>query len=43
MPNSDTIPARAQLIEQIQRANRVAGPWVVIQFLALIALALGID
>ena len=43
MASSDTIPARAQLIEQIQRANRVAGPWVVIQFLALIALAWGID
>ncbi len=43
MPNSDTIPVRAQLIEQIQRANRVAGPWVVIQLFALIALALGID
>ena len=43
MPNSDTTPVRANLIEQIQRANRIAGPWVVIQLIALIALAWGID
>ncbi len=43
MPVSDTIPARAQLIEQIQLANRIAGPWVLMQFILTVAIALGID
>jgi Zn-dependent protease with chaperone function len=38
----DTIPFRSDLIQHVQRANRVAAPWVLIQFVLAIALALQI-
>ena len=43
MPHPDSIPQRSQLLEQIQRANRFAGPWVLVQLLLLVAIVMGID
>ena len=36
---ADTIPFRSDLIQQIQRANRIATPWVLIQFVLALVLA----
>ncbi|WP_010587939.1 M48 family metalloprotease [Schlesneria paludicola] len=35
----DTIPVQSELIERVRRANRLAIPWVLIQFVLAIALA----
>lgn len=43
MRNSDVIPERFVLIEQIRRANQFAVPWVVIQLILLIVITLQID
>ena len=40
---ADTIPFRSDLIQQIQRANRIATPWVLIQFVLALVLASQID
>ena len=42
MHDNDNIPRRTELIERIQRANRLAVPWVLIQFVLAILLAMGI-
>jgi Zn-dependent protease with chaperone function len=39
MRDTDIIPVRSDLIERIQRANRLAAPWVVIQFILAIMVA----
>ncbi|RLS80712.1 MAG: hypothetical protein DWI02_05215 [Planctomycetota bacterium] len=41
--NADNIPFRSDLIQQIQRANRIATPWVLIQFVLALVLASQID
>jgi len=40
---ADTIPFRSELIQQIQRANRIATPWVLIQFVLALVLASQMD
>jgi Zn-dependent protease with chaperone function len=39
----DSIPMRSELIERIQRANRLAVPWILIQLALAIVLATGIQ
>lgn len=39
MRDIDTIPNRSELIERIERANRTAIPWILVQF--ILALGLG--
>lgn len=43
MPHPDEIPLRSQLLEQIQQANRIAGPWVLVQLILLVGISMGID
>ncbi len=43
MRHTDTIPVRDELIERVQRANRLAVPWILIQFGLAIAISTQID
>lgn len=43
MSDDDAIPSRAALFRRLESANRIAGPWVVLQFVLCIAAAWFID